>query len=760
MAVNLSFIGGAGWQFFTDGGAPLSGGKIYTYAAGSTTPLTTYTSRAGDIPNTNPIILDAAGRTPQQVWSTEGLLYKYVVADANDALIRTWDNIGGTVIAADLSLDLASTSDNNKGDALVGFRQSNASGFLAGTVGRTVSTKLQEFVSALDFGAVGNGLNDDTTAIRAAVTASRAVFFPAGYTFRITAEIVVPDNTVLFGEGSIFVDQTTYVRAFRINGNSTVRGLTFRGTGAPTAVSTGLLGGQRGVAISSFNTNNVKILNCKFYGFVSTGFNVGADIVEFGTGYAYEISQCYFDTTNEGFGDISASYSSGNVIIDKNISYSNSDYFYYASSVGSNVLIPGTDVSTTAFHIVTDNIAIKNRWGSSSFGFETGRHGIGVHYDGGISNLVATGNVIGNCSRHGIYARGPSLDVTRSAGPNIISNNFFAHCGTGEISNYCSSIRVETTLPTIISNNYMENAGYLPSGVAGSSPAYDIECVRGAQDIIVANNTSINAKDGGIRISISVSGRTMDNIKITGNIIKNRAFGIGLVWLADSVVADIEVLNNHITLTGAAGTGSSAAGIFNEGSATSLTALYSLSVMGNTIVGLGKTFNQYGIAMMFGTEPLAATSLIKNNTFRNLQYGLASRRFASGSFNYVPHRVLGTRVQWLQNRFVSCGEALVVPRNSTAFLAVVGPDNIYEDCTAGLPSATIAGGPVQGVSTGRDTSGNMLVEFTATAIPSAQQYYVGDRITDGAPTAGGRIGWVCTTAGAPGTWKTYGAIAA
>jgi hypothetical protein len=29
MAVNLSFIGGAGWQFFTDNGIPLAGGKIY-----------------------------------------------------------------------------------------------------------------------------------------------------------------------------------------------------------------------------------------------------------------------------------------------------------------------------------------------------------------------------------------------------------------------------------------------------------------------------------------------------------------------------------------------------------------------------------------------------------------------------------------------------------------------------------------------------------------------------------------------------------
>ena len=143
MAVNLSFIGGAGWQFLDNSGNPLSGGKIYTYAAGTTTPQVTYTSRTGVTPNSNPIILDSAGRTPEQIWSTEGLLYKYVVADSKDVIIRTWDNICGSVVASDLAQDLASTTDNTKGDALIGFKQSGPSGFLTGDTARTVNTKLQ-----------------------------------------------------------------------------------------------------------------------------------------------------------------------------------------------------------------------------------------------------------------------------------------------------------------------------------------------------------------------------------------------------------------------------------------------------------------------------------------------------------------------------------------------------------------------------------------------------------------------------------------
>jgi microcystin-dependent protein len=90
--VNLSFLAGAGSQFFDDSGVPLSGGLIYTYTAGGTTPLTTYTSISGLIANSNPIILDAAGRV-NEVWIPEGVSYKMIVKNANNATIGTFDNL-------------------------------------------------------------------------------------------------------------------------------------------------------------------------------------------------------------------------------------------------------------------------------------------------------------------------------------------------------------------------------------------------------------------------------------------------------------------------------------------------------------------------------------------------------------------------------------------------------------------------------------------------------------------------------------------
>ena len=95
MTVNLSPFAGVGAQFFDDNGDPLSGGKIYTYAAGTTTPKATYTTYTGVTPNTNPIILDAAGRPPDEVWLTYGDAYKFILKDSADTTVGTYDNIDG-----------------------------------------------------------------------------------------------------------------------------------------------------------------------------------------------------------------------------------------------------------------------------------------------------------------------------------------------------------------------------------------------------------------------------------------------------------------------------------------------------------------------------------------------------------------------------------------------------------------------------------------------------------------------------------------
>jgi hypothetical protein len=97
MAVNLApGLFGVGGQFFS-GNIPLNGGLIYTYAAGTTTPQPTFTTSTGNIANSNPILLNANGILPQEVWLTAGIAYKFVVTDAVGNVIfpYTMDNLKG-----------------------------------------------------------------------------------------------------------------------------------------------------------------------------------------------------------------------------------------------------------------------------------------------------------------------------------------------------------------------------------------------------------------------------------------------------------------------------------------------------------------------------------------------------------------------------------------------------------------------------------------------------------------------------------------
>jgi hypothetical protein len=96
MAVNLSPVFGVAGQLFDDNGNPLAGGKIFTYLAGTTTNAPTFTSASGGIAHSNPIVLDGAGRVPSgEIWLTDGISYKFVVQDAANNLIGTYDNLIG-----------------------------------------------------------------------------------------------------------------------------------------------------------------------------------------------------------------------------------------------------------------------------------------------------------------------------------------------------------------------------------------------------------------------------------------------------------------------------------------------------------------------------------------------------------------------------------------------------------------------------------------------------------------------------------------
>ena len=96
MSAFLSPVFGAGVQLFNNSGVVLAGGKIYTYAAGTTTPATTWVDSTQIVTNSNPIILDSSGRASNEIWLQSGSAYKFVITDSvGNPVGGTYDNISG-----------------------------------------------------------------------------------------------------------------------------------------------------------------------------------------------------------------------------------------------------------------------------------------------------------------------------------------------------------------------------------------------------------------------------------------------------------------------------------------------------------------------------------------------------------------------------------------------------------------------------------------------------------------------------------------
>ena len=74
-----------------DNGNPLSGGLLYTYAAGTTTPLATYSNVGLTSANANPVVLDSAGRATIFLSPAS---YKFILKNSSGTTIWTRDNVG------------------------------------------------------------------------------------------------------------------------------------------------------------------------------------------------------------------------------------------------------------------------------------------------------------------------------------------------------------------------------------------------------------------------------------------------------------------------------------------------------------------------------------------------------------------------------------------------------------------------------------------------------------------------------------------
>lgn len=320
------------------------------------------------------------------------------------------------------------------------------------------------------------------------------------------------------------------------------------------------------------------------------------------------------------------------------------------------------------------------------------------------------GIIINNCKGHGCSSN-PSLAY------DAISN----HCGIG----------------TIISNNIFEDFG--SNGNVINIRSYG-SVGLGSNDVTVINNILRNCR--GISISSpvdSIAGSDVYNISVKGNKLFDLIdSGIKIENLpAINYIRHITIDSNHIY-------GTKTKGIICAGAGANIEYI---KIINNYIYAeTGQGLSAYYIAR----------STIENNTFiievGTTTYNLSivtSSSYSTISGNYV----------WIKSGD-SYGADLLGSNNSIISNNIEGTTKI-----TGLANANINGNKfttllVNDVNVNVFEARKGKSTIYNTIIPATGTWALGDRVINTSPSAGGYAGWVCVTAGTPGTWKGYGVIQA
>jgi len=154
-------------QYFDDAGDPLVSGKIYFYETGTTTPKTTYADVNYEIPNTNPVILTAAGRQPNIFFDGTA---KAILTKSDNTQILVRDPVGDT--------------DSSFGDAWIASKDYNANAVVQGSDG-------QFYVSLIN-----NNVNNDPVTTSGSWTFLYSVEWNAGITYKLGS--VVTYDTIVY----------------------------------------------------------------------------------------------------------------------------------------------------------------------------------------------------------------------------------------------------------------------------------------------------------------------------------------------------------------------------------------------------------------------------------------------------------------------------------------------------------------------------------------------------------------------------------